>query len=143
MTGATPTPPPEPGLVRFLALLTPFLALGNLVWFVGTFPSYFRWFSQGWMSPGIPLFLLWAFLGLPSLACATVSARLARQAGRPGRLGQAAFLLILAVCTLVPLLGSFAGWTSGRPGFPWAIWLVTLTLSLGLSAFVLRTKARS
>ena len=76
--------PPSNLTLRLLSALTIFLSLGNLVWFAFTFPSYFRWFSRGWMSPAIPLFLLWTFLGLPSLICGLVTMRLARAAGRLG-----------------------------------------------------------
>lgn len=138
----TPTPRDSSLVLRLLAGLTFCLALGDLVWFIGTFPSYFRWFSQGWMSPGIPLFLLWAFIGLPSLACATLTVRLARAAGRLGFFTRMTFLLILAICMLVPLLGSFAAWSAGRPSFPWLLWLVTLALGACLWAYALRFRVR-
>jgi hypothetical protein len=116
--------------------------MGDLVWFIGTFPSYFRWFSQGWMSPAIPLFLLWAFIGIPSLICAVITVRMARAAGRLGRITKVAFYLILAICTLVPLLASFAGWTAGTGGFPWLVWLITITLSAVLWYLSLRLRVR-
>ena len=125
-----PSPAPSLGPLRLLSALTVFLALGNLVWFLGTFPSYFRWFSQGWLSPGMPLLLLWAFLGLPSLVCATVTLRLARSLDRPARASRLSFLLILGICTLVPLLASLASWTAGQGTFPWITWLVTLLAAL-------------
>lgn len=133
---------PSSTVLRLLSALTIFLSVGDLVWFIGTFPSYFRWFSQGWMSPAIPLFLLWTFIGIPSLICAVITIRVARAAGRLGRLTKVAFHLILAVSTLVPLLASFAGWTAGTGGFPWLVWLVTVTLSAALWYVSLRLQVR-
>lgn len=149
---STPTPSPAPApsplqapsrlALRLLAVLTVCLALGDLVWFIGTFPSYFRWFSQGWMSPAIPLFLLWTFIGLPSLACATFTVRLARSADRLGRITRIAFHLALLICALVPLLASFAAWTAGTRTFPWLIWLLTLTLTGLVWMIALRVRVR-
>ncbi len=124
------SPTPSLGPLRLLSALTVFLALGNLIWFLGTFPGYFRWFSQGWLSPGLPLMLLWAFLGLPSLGCAVVTLRLAHRLGRPARASRLAFLLLLGICALVPLLASLANWTAGQGTFPWITWLVTLLAAL-------------
>jgi len=122
----TETRTPSTLALRLLSALTTFLALGDLVWFLGTFPSYFRWFSQGWMSPAIPLFLLWTFIGLPSLVCAVITVRLARTADRLGLITKVAFHLVLLICTMVPLLASFAAWTAGTGGFPWLVWLTSV-----------------
>jgi len=138
MTEPKASQSPSSGVIRLLSAATVFLALGDLVWFIGTFPSYFRWFSQGWMNPAIPLFLLWFFIGLPSLVCGIVTVRLARSAARLGIITTVAFHLILAVCALVPLLASLAAWTAGRPGFPWLVWLVTLVMAAALWLFALR-----
>jgi hypothetical protein len=135
LSNAEPTPPML--ALRLLSTLTVFLALGDLVWFIGTFPSYFRWFSQGWMSPGIPLFLLWTFVGLPSLVCGIITLRLAKAVGRSARATTIAFFLILTICTLVPLLASFAAWTAGTARFPWLVWLITLILAIALWTFTL------
>ncbi|WLT33285.1 hypothetical protein [Geothrix sp. PMB-07] len=139
-----PAPPQAPSslVLRLLAMLTAFLALGDLVWFIGTFPSYFRWFSQGWMSPAIPLFLLWTFIGLPSLACAMITVRLARAAERLGRITKVAFHLALIICALVPLLASFAAWTAGTGSFPWLVWLLTLLFAWFLWYVALRMRVR-
>ncbi|GLH72466.1 hypothetical protein GETHLI_09680 [Geothrix limicola] len=134
--------PPSTLVLRLLSALTVCLSLGDLVWFAVTFPSYFRWFSQGWTSPAIPLFLLWAFLGLPSLACALITVRLARAAGRLGRATKLAFHLVLLVCTLVPLLSSFAAWTAGAGRFPWWIWMSTLAVASVVWYIALRFRAR-
>ncbi|HJV48344.1 MAG TPA: hypothetical protein VJ549_03620 [Geothrix sp.] len=134
--------PPSTSMLRLLSALTVCLSLGDLVWFAVTFPSYFRWFSQGWMSPAIQLFLLWTFLGLPSLACAVVTVRLARSAGRLGRATKIAFHLVLLVCALVPLLASFAAWTAGTGRFPWLIWMGTLGAAVLLWYVALRFRAR-
>lgn len=139
---SAPEPKPPLLVLRLLSALTVFLALGDLVWFVGTFPSYFRWFSQGWMSPGIPLFLLWTFLGLPSLICGIITLRLAKAVARSARATTLAFYLILTICTLVPLLASFAAWTAGTGRFPWLVWLITATLALALWYFTLRMGAK-
>lgn len=138
MTDASPSRPPSRTPLRLLSALTVFLALGDLVWFTGTFPSYFRWFSQGWMSPAIPLFLLWTFIGIPSLVCAIITVRLARTAQSPARATRIAFHLALAVCALVPMLASFAAWTAGMRGFPWLIWLITLAAAAVLWRVALR-----
>ncbi|MBI1753284.1 MAG: hypothetical protein HY014_00085 [Acidobacteria bacterium] len=137
-------PPQAPSslVLRLLALLTAFLALGDLVWFLGTFPSYFRWFNQGWMSPAIPLFLLWTFIGLPSLACAMITVRLARAAGRLGPATKIAFHLSLVICALVPLLASFAAWTARAGSFPWLVWLLTLLFAWFLWHVALRMRVR-
>lgn len=138
-----PSPQAPSGLVlRLLALLTVFLALGDLVWFAGTFPSYFRWSGQGWMSPAIPLFLLWTFIGLPSLACAMITVRMARAAGRLGPATRIAFHLALAICALVPLLASFAAWTARTEPFPWLVWLLALLLAGFLWHVALRMRVR-
>jgi hypothetical protein len=129
-------------VLRLLSALTLFLSVGDLVWFIGTFPSYFRWFSQGWMSPAIPLFLLWTFIGLPSLICAVITVRMARRAGRLGRITKVAFYLILAISTLVPLLASFAGWTAGTGGFPWLVWSLSLLTGAALWFVSLRLRVR-
>lgn len=128
-------------LDRLFRVLTVFLALGNLAWFVLTFPSYFRWFNTGWMSPGLPLFVLWFFLGLPSLVCAVVALRRAATHGGAGILLKLAFLAILGVCACVPLFGSFARWTADAQAgarFPWVLWLVVIAVALGLMAYALR-----
>jgi hypothetical protein len=130
-------------VLRLLNALTVFLALGDLVWFIGTFPGYFRWFSQGWMNPSIPLLLLWTFIGLPSLVCGTLAMRMGRSSGTPGRWTTAAFWLVLAVCTLVPLLASLASWNSGTGTFPWGVWLATSVLAVGLWFFALRFRVPS
>jgi|ERR1035438_3874128 hypothetical protein len=128
--------------LRLLGALTVFLALGDLVWFVLTFPNYFHWTGQGWTSPAIPLFLLWTFLGLPSLVCGIIAVRLARATGRPGWITSAAFHLVLIICTAVPLLASLAAWTAGPRGFPWLVWLITITISAALWYLTLRAGAR-
>jgi len=133
---------PSPLVLRLLSALTVFLALGDLVWFIGTFPSYFRWFSQGWMSPAIPLFLLWTFIGLPSLVCGVITVRLARTAERLGRVTKVAFHLVLLICTLVPLLASFAAWTAGTNSFPWLVWLLTVLVAAGIWFLALRYQVR-
>ena len=120
--------PPLLGL-RLLSALTIFLALGNLVWFLWTFPGYFHWVKEGWLNPGIPLFLFWAFIGLPSLICGMVTVSLARAHQRSARPTKLAFHLILAICTLVPLLASFAAWNAGTGSFPWPVWLITLAIT--------------
>jgi len=142
MTDSLPSKPSSSMALRLLSTLTVFLALGDLVWFVGTFPSYFRWFSQGWMSPAIPLVLLWTFVGLPSLVCGIITLRLARTADRPGRATKVAFHLELVICTLVPLLASFAAWTSGTGRFPWLVWLITFVASTTLWYLALRFRVR-
>jgi len=143
MNASSVAPSPSPMVLRLLSALTVFLALGDLVWFVGTFPSYFRWFSQGWMSPAIPLFLLWVFIGLPSLICGIITVRLARTTDRLGRATKFAFFLVLLICTLVPLLASFAAWTAGTKGFPWLVWLVTLVGATSLGYLALRFRVRA
>jgi hypothetical protein len=140
---ASTEPPPSRLALRLLSALTVCLALGDLVWFIGTFPSYFRWFSQGWMSPAIPLFLLWTFLGLPSLVCASLTVRLARSADRPGRATKIAFHLALAICALVPLLASFASWSAGTGRFPWLVWLSTLVVATVVWYVTLRAGAKT
>jgi hypothetical protein len=94
------------------------------------------------MHPAIPLFLLWIFIGLPSLACAIITVRLARTADRLGIVTKVAFHLILLICTLVPLLASFAAWTAGTGGFPWLVWLVSLLVSTSLWYLALRLRIR-
>lgn len=140
----TSTEPQTPSrlALRLLTALTLCLALGDLVWFVGTFPSYFRWTSLGWMSPALPLFLLWAFIGLPSLVCGIVTVRLARATGRLGFFTSTGFHLVLVICTSVPLLASLAAWTSGTGGFPWLVWLITLAGCTGLWYLALRVRVR-
>jgi hypothetical protein len=128
--------------LRLLSALTIFLALGDLVWFAGTFPSYFHWVGQGWMSPEIPLFLLWTFLGLPSLVCGIVTVRLARSTGRLGFITSAAFHLVLIICTSVPMLASLAAWTAGTRAFPWLVCLIALTASAALWFLALRLRVR-
>ncbi len=115
------------GLLKMVVVV---LAAGDLLWFLMTFPTYFRWFPNAWISSALPLVLLWGFLGLPSLVLGLMMMRISRH--RAGAALKAAYLLILAICTLVPLLASFAHWTATPgAGFPWTIWLVVLLLSLG------------
>jgi hypothetical protein len=140
---SAPPQPPSKLVLRLLSVLTICLALGDLVWFIGTFPSYFRWFSQGWMSPAIPLFLLWTFLGLPSLACGIIAVRLARSADVPGRATKIAFHLILAICALVPLLASFASWSAGTGHFPWLVWLITAVVAIAIWYMALRARPQT
>lgn len=115
------------GLLKTVVVV---LAAGDLLWFLMTFPTYFRWFPNAWISSALPLVLLWGLLGLPSLALGLMMMRLSRH--RAGVTLKVAYLVILAVCALVPLLASFAHWTA-TPGasFPKMIWLVVLLLSLG------------
>jgi hypothetical protein len=117
------------GLLKTVVVL---MAVGDLLWFLLTFPTYFRWFPSAWVSSALPLVLLWAFIGLPSLVLGLMMMRLSRH--RAGVVLKAAFLLILIVCALVPLLASFAHWTA-TPGasFPWVIWLVVLLLACSLA----------
>lgn len=139
-----PRPPAISGLgLRLLSLLTILLALGDLVWLIVAFPTDLAWFGQNWMSPAIPLFLLWALIGLPSLACAFFTVRLARGAERLGRLLTIAFHLILAICALVPLLASIGRWANGTGTFPWVVWGLTglLAALLWAAAFLLPASA--
>lgn len=127
---APPEPPARSSLgLRLLSLLTALLALGDLVWVVVTFPADLGWFAQAWMSPAIPMFLLWALVGLPSLACAVATVRLARGVHRLGRITTIAFHLILAICTLVPLLAVVGHWAGGTGAFPWVTAGLTLLLA--------------
>ena len=117
------------GLLKTLVVL---LALGDLFWFSLTFPTYFRWFPNAWVSSALPLVLLWAFIGIPSLILGFMMMRIARH--RAGAVLKVAFLMILAICAAVPLLASFAHW-SATPGaaFPWAVWLAVLAIGGGLA----------
>ena len=115
------------GLLKTVVVV---LAAGDLMWFILTFPTYFRWFPNAWISSALPLILLWGFLGLPSLVLGLMMMRISRH--RAGTALKVAYLVILAFCTLVPLLASFAHWTATPgAGFPKVIWLITLLLSLG------------
>jgi hypothetical protein len=145
MTESPPSSPATPGsraALRLLTALTIFLALGDLVWFIGTFPGYFRWTGQGWLSPAIPLLLLWTFIGLPSLACAILTVRLARSVRRLGRITSLAFHLVLVICTAVPLLATLAAWNSGARSFPWLVGLLTCAVAAALWALALHVRVR-
>ncbi len=125
---------------RMIRVLTVFLALGNLVWFVMTFPIYFRWANQVGIA-GLPVYLLWLFVGLPSLGCAVVALRRAATHGGAGILLKLAFLVILGVCASVVGLVSIARWSADTdPGrhFPWITLVVAGLVSLGLAVFALR-----
>ncbi|HET6330854.1 MAG TPA: hypothetical protein VFF76_08720 [Holophagaceae bacterium] len=127
-------------LDRLFRVLTVFLALGNLAWFVLTFPIYFRWAYQVGIA-GLPVYLLWLFVGLPSLACAVVALRRAAMRGGAGIILKLAFLAILGICALVVLLVSFARWTADTDPnrhFSWITLLATGLVSLGLAFFALR-----
>lgn len=127
-------------LDRLFRVLTVFLALGNLAWFVLTFPIYFRWAYQVGIA-GLPVYLLWLFVGLPSLACAVVALRRAAMHGGAGIILKLAFLAILGICAAVIVLVSFARWTvDADPNrhFPWITMLVTGLVSSGLAFFALR-----
>lgn len=133
---------PSPTLLeRLFRVLTVFLALGNLAWFVLTFSTYFRWFNTGLMGPGFQLALLWFFMGLPSLICAVVALRRAAKHGGAGIILKGAFLAILFVCVAVPICGSFARYTAStdpNTHLPWVFWLVTLLMALVVAIFALR-----
>jgi hypothetical protein len=127
-TGPQPTPSGSP--LRLMGGLTILLALGNLVWFLGSLSSYLHWPTQGWVGAALPILLLWGLLGLPSLAFGLYTHRRARALGRPALASRLACLLLLAVCTLVPLLATLAHWTSGQGAFPWLTWAITLGTAL-------------
>ncbi len=132
---------PTPNLLdRLFRVLTVFLALGNLVWFVMTFPIYFRWAYQVGIA-GLPVYLLWLFVGLPSLGCAVVALRRAAMHGGAGILLKLAFLAILGICAAVVILVSIAKWSVdaeiGRH-FPWLTLLVTGVVGIGLAFYALR-----
>lgn len=132
-------------LDRLFRVLTVLLALGNAAWFILTLPLYFRWAYQVGIA-GLPVYLLWLFVGLPSLACAVVALRRAALHGGAGILLKLSFLAILGICALVVLLVSFARWSSGADParhFPWTTCLVTGGLSLGLAVFSLRGTAKA
>lgn len=127
-------------LDRLFRVLTVFLAFGNLAWFVLTFPIYFRWAYQVGIA-GLPVYLLWLFVGLPSLACAVMALRRAAMHGGAGIILKLAFLAILGICAAVIVLVSFARWTvDADPNrhFPWVTLLVTGLVSAGLAFFALR-----
>jgi len=127
-------------LDRLFRVLTVLLALGNLVWFVLTFPIYFRWAYQVGIA-GLPVYLLWLFVGLPSLACGVMALRRAALHGGAGIILKLAFLAILGICAAVIVLVSFARWTvDADPNrhFPWITMLVTGLLSSGLAFFALQ-----
>lgn len=132
-------------LDRLFRVLTVFLALGNLAWFILTFPIYFRWAYQMGIA-GLPVYLLWLFVGLPSLACAVVALRRASLHGGAGIMLKLAFLAILGVCALVVALASFARWSSDADParhFPWITWLVAGLGSLGLAVYALRGTSKA
>lgn len=132
-------------LDRLFRALTVFLALGNLAWFALTFPIYFRWAYQVGIA-GLPVYLLWLFLGLPSLACAVVALRRAAMHGGAGILLKLAFLAILGICAAVVILVAVAKWSvdaeTGRH-FPWITLLVTAAIAAGLALFALRGTAKA
>ena len=132
-------------LDRLFRVLTVLLAFGNLAWFLLTLPIYFRWEYQVGIA-GLPIDLLWLFVGLPSLACAVVALRRAAMHGGAGIILKLAFLAILGICAAVVVLVSFARWSvDADPNrhFPWITMLVTGLVALGLALFALRgtTKA--
>ena len=132
-------------LDRLFRVLTVFLALGNFVWFVLTFPIYFRWAYQVGIA-GLPVYLLWFFVGLPSLACGVMALRRAALHGGAGIILKLSFLAILGICAAVVVLVSFARWTvDADPNrhFPWITLLVTGLLSSGLAFFALRGTAKT
>lgn len=134
-------------LDRLFRVLTVFLALGNVTWFVMTFSAYFRWFNTGIMGPGFQLALLWIFMGLPSLICAVVALRRAAGHGGAGILLKLSFLAILGVCAAVILLGTFASWTADAANpnrhFPWITWMVTALVALVLAFYALRRTGKA
>ena len=117
------------GLLKTLMVL---FALGDLLWFTMTFPAYFRWLPDAWISAAMPLVLLWAFVGLPSLILGLMLMRIARH--QAGAVLKIAFTMVLLICAAVPLLASFAHWMA-TPGasFPWAIWLTVFLVSVALA----------
>ena len=132
-------------LDRLFRVLTVLLALGNLAWFVLTFPIYFRWAYQVGVA-GLPVYLLWLFVGLPSLACAVVALRRAAMHGGAGIILKLAFMGILGICAAVVVLAAFARWTvDADPNrhFPWITLLVTGLISSGLAFFALRGTAKA
>jgi hypothetical protein len=132
-------------LDRLFRVLTVLLALGNLVWFVLTFPIYFRWAYQAGIA-GLPVYLLWLFVGLPSLACAVVALRRAASHGGAGLILKLSFLMILGICALVVALVSFARWSSDADParhFPWITWLITGLVSGGLMIYALRGPSKT
>ena len=137
---------PSPSLLdRLFRALTVLLALGNAAWFVLTFPIYFRWAYQAGIA-GLPVYLLWLFVGLPSLACAVVALRRAAMHGGAGILLKLSFVAILGICALVVLLVSFARWSvdpDPARHFPWITCLVTAFLSLALAIYALRGTAKA
>ncbi|HEU4951941.1 MAG TPA: hypothetical protein VFT46_08300 [Holophagaceae bacterium] len=116
------------GLLKTVVVV---LAAGDLMWFILTFPTYFRWFPNAWISSALPLVLLWGFIGLPSLLLGLMMMRISRH--RAGAVLKLAFLVILVICALVPLLASFAHWTA-TPGaaFPRTLWIVVLLLAMAV-----------
>ncbi|MBS1784088.1 MAG: hypothetical protein JST24_01520 [Acidobacteria bacterium] len=132
-------------LDRLFRALIVFLALGNLAWFALTFPIYFRWAYQVGIA-GLPVYLLWLFLGLPSLMCAVVALRRAAMHGGAGILLKLAFLAILGVCAAVVVLVAVAKWTvdaeTGRH-FPWITALVTTGIAGALALYALRGTSKS
>ena len=137
---------PSPTLLdRLFRALTVFLALGNAAWFVLTFPIYFRWAYQAGIA-GLPVYSLWLFVGLPSLACAVVALRRAAMHGGAGVLLKLSFVAILGICALVVMLISFARWSvdpDPARHFPWITCLVTAFLSLVLAIYTLRGTAKA
>ena len=132
-------------LDRLFRLLTVLMAFGNLAWFALTFPIYFRWAYQVGIA-GLPVYLLWLFVGLPSLACAVVALRRAAMHGGAGIILKLAFLVILGICASAVVLVSFARWTvDADPNrhFPWITMLVTGLVALGLALFALRGTAKA
>jgi hypothetical protein len=132
-------------LDRLFRVLTVFLALGNFAWFVLTFPIYFRWAYQVGIA-GLPVYLLWLFVGLPSLACAVVALRRAALHGGAGIILKLSFLAILGICAMVVVLVSFARWTADvdvNRHFPWITMLVTGLVSSGLAFYALRGTAKA
>lgn len=124
-------------MIRALAVL---LAIGNLVWFVMTFPIYFRWAYQVGIA-GLPVYLLWLFVGLPSLLCAIVALRRSATQGGAGILLKLAFLLTLGICVSVVGLVSIARWSvdaETERHFPWITLLVTAAAGLVLAIYALR-----
>lgn len=127
-------------LDRLFRVLTVLLAVGNAAWFVLTFPIYFRWVYQEGVVR-LPIYLLWFFVGLPSLACAVVALRRAALHGGGGILLKASFLTLLAICAWVVLLLSWARWSADpdpAKHFPWITWLATACAGLGLAIYSLR-----
>lgn len=124
-------------LDRLFRVLTVLLALGNLVWFVLTFPIYFRWAYQAGIA-GLPVYLLWLFVGLPSLACAVVALRRAAPNGGASLVLRLSFLTLLGICTVAAVLASSAHGSPAANGagpFPWVTWAIIGLASAGLMIY--------